>query len=104
MRDSTSFLLAFGCVAYYFSSKMARLIILLGPIASALGGVAVSAIIEWAVLQLQLSVEWFGLQEQEGSKKADVRAEPEQEQQDQRTNKAQKKIQEAQKKKPKKVT
>jgi dolichyl-diphosphooligosaccharide--protein glycosyltransferase len=38
--DSNSFLVAYAVVAYYFSSKMARLVILLGPVASALAGVA----------------------------------------------------------------
>eukprot|EP00912_Choanoflagellata_sp_UC4_P001252 UC4_evm1s779 len=38
--DSNSFLIVYASVAYYFCTKMARLIILLGPVASATGGVA----------------------------------------------------------------
>jgi len=48
--DSNSFLVLYAIVAYYFSNRMARLVILLGPVASALGGVAVG----WAVDQLLL--------------------------------------------------
>lgn len=40
-NEQRSFLVVYAVVAYYFSSKMARLVILLGPVASALGGVAV---------------------------------------------------------------
>jgi hypothetical protein len=32
---------SYALIAYYFSSKMARLVILLGPVASALGGIAI---------------------------------------------------------------
>jgi len=39
--DSNSFLTLYALVGYYFANKMARLIILLGPVASALGGVAI---------------------------------------------------------------
>jgi len=38
--DSNSFLPLYAMVAYYFSNRMARLVILLGPVASSLGGVA----------------------------------------------------------------
>jgi len=38
--DANLFIILYAMVAYYFSNKMARLIILLGPVASALGGVA----------------------------------------------------------------
>ena len=40
LGDAPSFLLIYGSVAYFFSSKMVRLVLLLGPITSALGGVA----------------------------------------------------------------
>eukprot|EP00949_MAST-11_sp_MAST-11-sp1_P005397 g5397.t1 len=49
--DAKTFLTLYGTVAYYFSSKMSRLIILIGPVASALGGVAVAAGVEWALAQ-----------------------------------------------------
>jgi len=38
--DANSFIILYALIAYYFSSKMARLVILLGPVASVLGGVA----------------------------------------------------------------
>ena len=37
--DANAFLILYAVIAYYFSSKMARLVILLGPVASVLGGV-----------------------------------------------------------------
>lgn len=54
-RESGSFLILYMSVAYYFSSKMARLIILLGPIASALGGVALEALVSWAISQVYMA-------------------------------------------------
>ena len=38
LSDANTFVILYAIVAYYFSSKMARLVILLGPVASALGG------------------------------------------------------------------
>lgn len=38
--DAPSFLVLYGATAYYFCTKMSRLIILLGPVASALAGAA----------------------------------------------------------------
>lgn len=52
MRDSSIFMILFGLVTYYFSSKMSRLIILLGPIASALGGVGLAALASWSFDQV----------------------------------------------------
>jgi len=46
--DANLFIILYAVVAYYFSNKMARLIILLGPVASALGGIAIG----WCVDQL----------------------------------------------------
>lgn len=45
LGDSSSFLLVYGFVSYFFSSKMVRLVLLLGPIASALTGVIVGTAI-----------------------------------------------------------
>ncbi len=39
LSDANTFVILYAIVAYYFSSKMARLVILLGPVSSALGGV-----------------------------------------------------------------
>ena len=44
--DGLSFLLVYGIVAYYFSSRMARLVVLLGPVASALGATALGTALE----------------------------------------------------------
>jgi len=46
--DAKWFLPLYAIIAYFFSAKMVRLIILLGPIASSLSGLAVSTAIEWA--------------------------------------------------------
>jgi len=45
--DSNSFLVLYAVTAYYFASRMARLVILLGPVASAVGGVALGALIDF---------------------------------------------------------
>ena len=44
--------LLFGATAYFFSLKMNRLILLMGPVAALLGGYAVARIIAWAYAQL----------------------------------------------------
>jgi len=50
--DAPSFLLLYGTIAYFFSAKMVRLILLLAPIASALGGVVIGRWISWSFDQL----------------------------------------------------
>jgi dolichyl-diphosphooligosaccharide--protein glycosyltransferase len=62
--DAGTFLVLWGVTCYFFSSKMARLIILLGPIASVLGGIGFAVILEWAVQQLTLAPGWFGLMDE----------------------------------------
>ena len=49
------FLALFGAVSYYFSLKMARLILLSGPCASAGCGLALAFLLEWAVGQFSWS-------------------------------------------------
>jgi dolichyl-diphosphooligosaccharide--protein glycosyltransferase len=49
------FLWAYASVAYYFSLKMARLIILIGPIGSCLSGVAFGYGLDWALVQMLAS-------------------------------------------------
>mmetsp|Transcript_28042 Transcript_28042/g.80461 ORF Transcript_28042/g.80461 Transcript_28042/m.80461 type:complete len:810 (+) Transcript_28042:103-2532(+) len=49
ITDAKIFLMLYGAVTYYFASKMNRLVLLLGPIASSLGGVAVASLFHWAV-------------------------------------------------------
>jgi dolichyl-diphosphooligosaccharide--protein glycosyltransferase len=48
--DSNSFLVLYGVVAYFFASKMARLVILLGPPAASLGGVAIGTILTFCLV------------------------------------------------------
>jgi dolichyl-diphosphooligosaccharide--protein glycosyltransferase len=50
--DSKSFLILYALIAYYFANKMNRLIILMGPIASALTGVAAGLTADWIVRTL----------------------------------------------------
>jgi len=52
LGDASSFLLVYGMVAYFFSSKMVRLVLLLGPIASALGGVFLGKCCVWSTTEL----------------------------------------------------
>lgn len=65
--DASSFVVLYALVAYYFSSKMSRLIILLGPIASVLGGVAVVFLTEWTITQFKLAMVWYNLIEDNAS-------------------------------------
>ena len=44
--------MSYGCIAYYFSSKMVRLVILMGPIGSVLGAVTIVLWINWAIKQI----------------------------------------------------
>ena len=46
-ENSKIFLILYGITGYFFATKMARLIILMGPIASALSGVALGALANW---------------------------------------------------------
>jgi len=45
--DSPSFVIAYAITAYYFSCKMVRLILLMGPVASVLGGISVARALIW---------------------------------------------------------
>eukprot|EP00122_Pirum_gemmata_P001621 Pgem_evm1s1459 len=47
-KDSASFLLIYAVLSYYFSARMVRLIIFLGPIVSCLTGAAVGYFLEWS--------------------------------------------------------
>lgn len=48
-RNARWFAILYSIVAYFFSSKMVRLIILLGPCTSICAGVAISFMLEWIV-------------------------------------------------------
>lgn len=43
------FIVLYGCTAYFFANKMMRLIILAGPVASSLSGIAIGAMVDDAV-------------------------------------------------------
>jgi dolichyl-diphosphooligosaccharide--protein glycosyltransferase len=49
--DASSFLMVYAVAAYFFSAKMVRLIILLGPIASCLTGVVLGRSLHWCLTQ-----------------------------------------------------
>ena len=49
--DSPSFAIAYGITAYFFSHKMVRLILLMAPVTSVLGGLALGRICSWSIDQ-----------------------------------------------------
>ena len=51
-ENAKIFLILYGITGYFFATKMARLIILMGPIASALSGIALAALFKWCLKQL----------------------------------------------------
>eukprot|EP00747_Dinoflagellata_sp_TGD_P064097 gnl/TRDRNA2_/TRDRNA2_153735_c1_seq1.p1 gnl/TRDRNA2_/TRDRNA2_153735_c1~~gnl/TRDRNA2_/TRDRNA2_153735_c1_seq1.p1 ORF type:complete len:644 (-),score=116.44 gnl/TRDRNA2_/TRDRNA2_153735_c1_seq1:134-1894(-) len=51
LTDSKIFMLCYAFTAYYFSSKMSRLVLLLGPISAMLGGVTLCGVFKWCVSQ-----------------------------------------------------
>lgn len=48
----SSFLLVYAAVAYFFSTKMTRLVLLTGPMAASLSGIAIGFVADWCVAQL----------------------------------------------------
>ena len=52
LGDSPSFLAAYALAAYYFSLKMVRLVLLMGPVSSILSGIAVGRIFIWSMTNL----------------------------------------------------
>lgn len=55
------FIVLYAVVAYYFSNKMARLIILLGPVVSALSGIAITWTLEWCARQFAMAAGLAGV-------------------------------------------
>ena len=47
------FVVLYGIIAYYFSSKMVRLVLLMGPIGSVFGGISGRGI-DWGISMGQL--------------------------------------------------
>lgn len=56
--DSKYFLLAYGITAYYFSNRMMRLIIIAGPVCSALTGVALGYALDFTAAPLLRYLGW----------------------------------------------
>eukprot|EP00951_Prasinocladus_malaysianus_P001961 scaffold13965_cov48-Prasinocladus_malaysianus.AAC.2 len=56
INNSKLFLILWGFLSYFFSSKMNRLIILLGPVASALAGVALGNAVDFVLDQAKMLV------------------------------------------------
>jgi len=54
--DAKAFLVVYALIAYYFANKMNRLVILMGPVASALSGVALGYFADWVVASLVANV------------------------------------------------
>ena len=50
--DSKLFIIVYGCVAYYFSSKMVRLILLMAPVTSVLAASAMKDLLKWSYTTL----------------------------------------------------
>lgn len=50
---SSYFLILYAFISYYFSNKMARLIVLLGPITSALTGIVFGVLLDWSEAQFR---------------------------------------------------
>eukprot|EP01062_Namystynia_karyoxenos_P025994 TRINITY_DN2033_c0_g3_i5.p1 TRINITY_DN2033_c0_g3~~TRINITY_DN2033_c0_g3_i5.p1 ORF type:complete len:817 (+),score=243.33 TRINITY_DN2033_c0_g3_i5:126-2576(+) len=49
LTEAKSFLVVYAAVAYQFSSKMSRLLILMGPITSALSGIVIGTAVVWSI-------------------------------------------------------
>jgi dolichyl-diphosphooligosaccharide--protein glycosyltransferase len=63
--DAKLFLITYASIGYFFSNKMVRLVLLMGPIASALGGIALGACAEWCVWQAAMFIPSFGDDDEE---------------------------------------
>jgi dolichyl-diphosphooligosaccharide--protein glycosyltransferase len=74
-RSATSFLFLYGVVAYYFSLRMARLIILSAAVASACSGIVVGLALDWATGQLFWS-ERDNLESQRAAEGKDAKGKP----------------------------
>eukprot|EP00463_Aulacantha_scolymantha_P004711 TRINITY_DN5853_c0_g1_i1.p1 TRINITY_DN5853_c0_g1~~TRINITY_DN5853_c0_g1_i1.p1 ORF type:complete len:316 (-),score=47.35 TRINITY_DN5853_c0_g1_i1:27-974(-) len=57
--DANYFLIFYGFISYYFASKMVRLVIIMGPISSALGGIALGYAFDWAIAELTAVYETY---------------------------------------------
>ena len=71
--DSRTFLILYGLVAYFFSAKMVRLVLLLGPIASSLGGIAVAYMLEWSYEKIFAPLDLAELEREANNRTASKR-------------------------------
>ncbi|CAE8635161.1 unnamed protein product [Polarella glacialis] len=76
MTEQKSFMLLYALISYHFSAKMNRLVLLLGPIAASLGGVAVAKVLEWSVGQLATFWEIFDDDYEESSGQPAAKGKP----------------------------
>jgi len=78
--DAKLFVVVYASVGYFFANKMVRLVLLMGPIASCLGGIALGACAEWCVWQAALFVPSMdGDEEEEGEQEDDKEGKKEKE-------------------------
>ena len=63
----------YGLVAYFFSAKMVRLVLLLGPIASSLGGIAVAYMLEWSYEKISAPLDLAALEREAKNRTASKR-------------------------------
>lgn len=68
--DSPSFSLVYGLTAYFFSHKMMRLILLMAPVTSILGGIGIARLVVWSIDQFQENV-YKSLKKESGNNKKD---------------------------------
>ncbi len=55
--DASSFVISYAILAYFLSQRMVRLILLMGPVASILGGIGIGRIATWSFFQLWIEEE-----------------------------------------------
>merc|ERR1740130_1772390 len=75
--DSNSFLVLYGIVAYFFASKMARLVILLGPPAASLAGVAIGTILTFCLVDAPMRMYLGAPPKEKEAEAAEPEPEPE---------------------------
>jgi dolichyl-diphosphooligosaccharide--protein glycosyltransferase len=74
--EAKFFLMAYSLIALYFSRKMNRLVLLLGPAASVLGGIAIAGLSEWSLYQFALPLSFISWKKSDESTAAKVEEAP----------------------------
>ena len=72
--DSEWFIMLYTVIGWYFSQKMIRLVLLLGPAAAVCGGQAVCMIVGWSIDKVQTGSTGQGGQDADACEKAEARA------------------------------